>query len=97
MKIRLIRQWKRGTKVGDVREIGDGVANLLIRRKFAVPHEDTPPEDVRYEPARAAMNQERVNNEDAAIPEAPRGRQAGRREGGIRPARKQAAVAEDSG
>lgn len=68
MKIKLIRQWKRGKKIGDVLDLGDGVANLLIRRKFAVPHEDTPAEDVRHAPARAEFESAALEApEEAAV------------------------------
>lgn len=36
MKIKFIKHWKRGVKIDDVRELADGVANLLIKRRVAV-------------------------------------------------------------
>lgn len=36
MKLRFVRHWKRGIRNGDVREIADGAANTLLKRRLAV-------------------------------------------------------------
>jgi hypothetical protein len=53
MKIRFLKNWKRGLKPGDVRDLPDGVANLLIKRKLAaeVVPERKPDADPIPEPA----------------------------------------------
>jgi hypothetical protein len=39
MTIKFIKHWRRGIKVGEVRTLPDGMANLLIKRKVAQNHE----------------------------------------------------------
>jgi hypothetical protein len=36
INVKFIKHWKRGIKIDSERELPDGVANLLIKRRFAV-------------------------------------------------------------
>lgn len=85
MKIRYLKSWKRGAKAGQVVEMADGVANLLIRQKKAEPHESVRPSEVRSDVARKAFvaSKQKEPNEDQT-PEATQPQQTGRRFGNPR-------------
>lgn len=53
MKIRFIKQWRR-KPIGTELEMPDGVANLLVRRKFAERWDAPPPEERPLETAALA-------------------------------------------
>jgi hypothetical protein len=80
MRIRFIKHWRRGIKMGEVRDLPDGMANLLIKRKLAVTF---------TEPVIPA---ERQSDEDS-ISEGPCTVQVGGNGGSSRKRGKQAAVA----
>jgi hypothetical protein len=94
MKIRITKAgWRRATP-GDVVEVPDGVANMLIRRHRAEPHESTDPADVSSSFARKAMAKENHGNNDP-IPEGPRTVVDGGRGGRRRQLRRKVGVAAD--
>jgi hypothetical protein len=80
MRIRFIKHWRRGIKMDEVRDLPDGMANLLLKRRIAVAF---------TEPVIPA---ERQSDEDS-IPEGPCTVQVGGHGGSARKRGKQAAVA----
>jgi hypothetical protein len=44
MRIRFIKHWRRGIKMDEVRDLPDGMANLLIKRRVAVAEREQQPE-----------------------------------------------------
>jgi hypothetical protein len=41
MRIRFIKHWRRGIKMDEVRDLPDGMANLLLKRRIAVAFTET--------------------------------------------------------
>lgn len=95
MKIRILKAWKRGAKPGQVVEMADGVANLLIRQRKAEPHESVKPSEIRCEMVRREFTQK--EHDENQISETSQPQSTGRRAGNPRKPGHKAAGAADSG
>lgn len=104
MKIRMLKSgWRRGVKPGDVIDVIDSTANMLIRKHKAEPHESVNPDEVRPAFARLALRQKqaaiakatetRSEPDESPISEGSQPAQGGRRGGTVAKRRQQADLA----